>query len=238
MLHVKKIGILGGMGPVASLFLVNYILKQAAYKYDAVQDKDYPEIVLNSIALSDFDETGYFNKALILQELTNGIGTLEYAKVDIIAIACNTVHYFYNLINKVTPIPILNIVELTVKSLLDSNTKKIGILSSETAKEMRIYTNRFEEKRIFFIETTKEEQQLVNEVIYSVMGQKINNVIISKLESIIARMYESGAQSIVFGCTELSLLYENFEKKYNILDTSRILGDEIIRIAYNDRSQD
>jgi aspartate/glutamate racemase len=57
-MKTNVIGILGGMGPEATLQAFNTILKICQSKYQAVQDEDYPQIIINSLSVSGFDETG------------------------------------------------------------------------------------------------------------------------------------------------------------------------------------
>ncbi len=111
----KTIGVLGGMGPEASANLYSKIIKYAQYKYNAVQDFDYPPIIIYSLPLFGFDETGIVDEKLVKQQLIDGVKKLESAGCDLIIIGCNTVHIFYDEMQAAIKIPILNIVEGTKK---------------------------------------------------------------------------------------------------------------------------
>src|SRR3989338_4022705 len=72
----KKIGILGGMGPEASADFYCKIIQYCQEKYDAVQDTDYPSIVIYSLPLYGFNESGITDKNLVLKQLIHGIEIL------------------------------------------------------------------------------------------------------------------------------------------------------------------
>jgi len=74
-------GILGGMGPEASSSFYHKILDISQKKYSAVQDNHYPELLIYSLALEGFDETGIQDEKLVLKQLSDGIN-LRSVKVD------------------------------------------------------------------------------------------------------------------------------------------------------------
>ena len=110
---MKTIGVLGGMGPAASATLYANMIEYAQSKYNAVQDTDYPPIIIYSLPLSGFDETGITDENLVKKQLIKGVQILEDAGCDSIVIACNTVHVFHDDMQKAVTIPVLHIVEET-----------------------------------------------------------------------------------------------------------------------------
>jgi len=82
----KTIGILGGMGPVASANMYNKIISQAQKQLGAVQDIDYPLIILYSIGLEGFDETGIKDYAKVEKQLVAGVKHLEKCGAEIISL--------------------------------------------------------------------------------------------------------------------------------------------------------
>ena len=231
---MKRIGILGGMGPVASAYLYTLLLKKAHYKYDAKYDTDFPQIVINSISLSDFDQKGYINKKTIIKELYLGLRLLERSKVDFIAIDCNTVHIFYSIFREKLNTPILNIIDLTKKEIVERSCKKVGVLGSSTTKSFALLTSKLDIANIGYLETTPKEQVDLDSIIYDVMSQSITNDTYKKMIRILERMTNSGAESVVLGCTELSLLYDKLFGMFPLMDSSEILAEEILKLAYND----
>ena len=88
----KTIGVLGGMGPGASADFYVHLVQYAQQRYHAVQDIDYPPVMLYSLPLPDFDERGVVDFDSTKKLLVGGVIKLEQFGAEVIAIPCNTVH--------------------------------------------------------------------------------------------------------------------------------------------------
>ena len=139
----KTIGILGGMGPEASANLYSKMIKYTQHEYGAVQDSDYPPIIIYSMPLLGFDETGIVDQDSVKMQLIEGVRKLENAGCDLIIIGCNTVHIFFDEMQAAVNIPILNIVEETKKKVVDFGCKKVGLFASESTSKTKLYQKRF-----------------------------------------------------------------------------------------------
>src|SRR3989339_1084335 len=225
----KTIGILGGMGPVASANMYNKIICQAQKQFGAVQDIDYPPIILYSIALEGFNETGIKDFIKVEKQLVAGVKSLEDCGAEIIVIACNTVHYFYNQMQAACSVPIVNMVAETAKYVSESPYKKIGLISSETTNAKDIYGEAFKQypdKQI--IKLPVKEQKLINEIIISVMSSsnpdkiKINSLqILEKLKSL-------GAEAVLIGCTELSVAFSQQNPALPLIDAAEVASEIVV----------
>ena len=219
----KTIGVLGGMGPEASANLYSKIIKYAQYKYNAVQDFDYPPIIIYSLPLLGFDETGIVDEKLVKQQLIDGVKKLESAGCDLIIIGCNTVHIFYDEMQAAIKIPILNIVEETKKRVKEFGYKKVGLFASESTSKSKLYQKKFAEDNIEIISPNEKQQKILNKVIEHVMGgnQKIDDVIALKD---VARDYlRQGAEAVVMGCTEIPLAINQSHTDIKLFDTIEII---------------
>ena len=178
----KTIGILGGMGPIASATLYARILSYSQQNYGAVQDSDYPPIVINSLTLDGFDETGIVNPELVKKQLIEGVVKLEKAGCHLIIIGCNTVHIFYKEMQNSVKIPILNIVEETKNEVLAHRYRTVGLFASESTLKTKLYQNIFSKSGIITITANANQQKILNLVIEHVMGgnQKVQDIIALK----------------------------------------------------------
>ncbi len=120
-LKKKTIGILGGMGPGASANLYQTIISIAQKKYGAEQDYDFPPMVIYSLPLIGFDETGITEPESVKKQLVEGVKKLEKAGCDFIIIACNTVHIYQKNMQKAINIPIVSMIEQAVKKAKKSD---------------------------------------------------------------------------------------------------------------------
>ena len=103
----KVVGVLGGMGPEATL---DFLAKVVALT-PAQRDQDHLRIIIdNNPKIHDRTETNLSNVELLLPVLVETARNLERAGVDFIVIPCNTVHYFYDSLVKEVSVPILHII--------------------------------------------------------------------------------------------------------------------------------
>ncbi len=219
----KTIGILGGMGPEASANLYGKMIKYTQHKYGAVQDSDYPPIIIYSMPLLGFDETGIVDKEAVKSQLIDGVKKLENAGCDLIIVGCNTVHIFFDEMQEAVKIPVLNIVEETKKKVMDFGCKKVGLFASESTSRAKLYQKRFAESGVEVISPSARQQEALNKVIEHVMGgnQKTDDVIVLKD---IARDYvKQGAEAVVMGCTEIPLAINQSHTDVKLFDTVEII---------------
>lgn len=219
----KTIGVLGGMGPEASSNLYTKIIQYAQHKYDAVQDFDYPPIIIYSLPLFGFDEKGIADEKLVKKQLIEGVKKLESAGCDLIIIACNTVHSYYQEMQSAVKVPIFNIIEETKKRVTKFGYKKVGLFASESTNKLKLYQRRFADSNIDVISPNSEQQEILNRVIENVMGgnQKTEDIIFLKD---IARDYvRQGAEAIVMGCTEIPLAINQAHTDIKLFDTIEII---------------
>ena len=224
----KTIGILGGMGPSASADLYLRIIKYSQQKYNAVQDSDYPPVIIMSLAMSGFDETGIVDEDLVKDQLVDGVKKLEGAGADFIMIACNTVHIFYEQMQSAVKIPILNVVEEAKKKVLESGFVKVGLFSSQSTNKLCLYQNSFEKSGIKVIPADENQQKLLNNVIENVMGGKHGAEDTKILKEIAFNHLKQGAEAIVLGCTEIPLAINQLQTDIKLFDTTQIIAEAAV----------
>lgn len=228
MKNKKIIGVLGGMGPEASSNLYQKIIKYSQYKYSAVQDFDYPPIIIYSLPLSGFDETGIRDEDLVKKQLIAGVKKLESAGCHLIIIGCNTAHYFYDEMQSAIKVPILNIIEETIKRVLALNYSKVGLFASESTNRLKLYQNKFKDAGIEVISSNKKQQREMNKVIEHVMGGNQGTADIIALKDIARDYLRQGAQAIVMGCTEIPLAINQTHTDIKLFDTIEIIVESAV----------
>ena len=217
---LKKIGILGGMGPEATAELYLRIIKIFQNKYNAIYDDDFPEIFIYNLPLPDVVKNS--NKQNIIKEtLIDGVKKLESFGVDFIAIPCNTVNYSISDMCKAVKIPIINIAEETKQEIKNMRITKIGLLSTE----MTIKTNIYKFNNLKIITPTKI-------IINILSGNKTNNDKKTP-KKIIRRLESRGAEKVILGCTEISLFVDDCNLLVPIYDSNKILAIAAVKRAKN-----
>jgi aspartate racemase len=229
---MKTIGILGGLGPIASAQLYLEILKLCQKEHQAVQDCDYPKIIIVSLPLPDFDEHGSTDSPQTQALVEAALKTLEAAGADFIAMACNTIHLLYPQLVKAVKIPIINLIEETVNYFQNFAYQKIGIICSAETSKSGLYAQAFHKRQQKLITTNQEDQKAVTKAIAAVMGGTINDVTRHELTKVVHSLENAGAEVLLVGCTELPLALNHQDIRIPVIDATRILAMAAVSRAY------
>ena len=163
----KVLGVLGGVGPLATIYFADLVVKMT----DAKTDQEHiAMVILNHSSIPD--RTEYImdkSKPNPLPVMINDAKMLEEDSCDYIVIPCNTAHYFYDEIQKSVSIPIINILEETVKFCEKTipDIKKIGVLATDGTIKSMAYQNIIEKHGLECIVPSQEDQQSVMNIIYN-----------------------------------------------------------------------
>ncbi len=212
------------MGPAASANMYEQILAYAQYQYGATQDEEYPPIILYSLPLTGFDETGIVDDKSVKRQLIKGVQALESANCDCIIIACNTVHAYLDDMQSTINIPIFSIIDEARKDVERHGYKKVGLFASESTVQLKLYEDNFKKSDMTVLSPTKTQQEILNRVIKHVMGGTQSNEDVAQLKTIAHDYLQQGAEAIVMGCTEIPLAINQTQIDIKLFDTIGIVA--------------
>ncbi len=226
----KTLGILGGVGPLASIYFQQQIVRFT----DAEKDQDHiPAVIYNDTFIPD--RTAYIlGKSELdpLPYIEDGFKKLEKAGCDLGVITCNTAHYFFDRFSSDSNMPIISIIDTAVEYTLKThpNAKKIGVIATEGTVKSNVYGKAIEKSGLKYYYPDEKMQECVTDIIYNQVkaGKKGD---CKKLMQIADGLLESGCDAVILGCTELSVINEDNElsKKYSyIIDAMEALAKKCV----------
>lgn len=223
--QLKTIGILGGMGPLATIDLATKIIKHTV----AEKDNDHIHTIIDNYAQIP-DRTAFIigNGADPTAHLIESATKLESMGADFLIMPCNTAHYFYNDIVKSINIPFLNMISETAKSF--KSGEKIGLLATQGTYSSKIYEKTFNELDLEIIAPPQGLQVLLMDLIYEIKSGKSNGEDID-VASILNHFYDLGITKIILGCTELPVAFQALNIKGDFFDPTKILALSAITLA-------
>lgn len=224
---MKKIGVIGGMGPEATIQLYKEIVGILQTDFGAKYDSDYPEMYIINLPIPDIVERPD-NFAKVEQMMIDACRKLYSLGADYIVIPCNTINIIYEGYNGSVPISILNIIEETAINLKGDGIKKIGLLSTKTTYDSGIYEKYLGKYGIEILKPSQKEIQEVNEIIIRILsgGKSVRDK--SFLIEVAQDLVRKGAEGVVLGCTDLSLIIGQEDVSFPIFDTIKILADSAV----------
>jgi len=230
----KTIGILGGMGPEATIDLYTKIVKGTKVK----KDQDHLRILIdNNPKIPDRTLAIKKKGASPLPQLIRSAKTLEKAGADFILIPCVTAHYYFEPLQKRIKIPILHLIEISVQYLKTKwkGISKIGLLATTGTIQTGLFQKALSHTRIGVVLPDPEIQEnWVMEAIYGKKGIKVMGPTENAKRLILKaseKLVRLGAQAIITGCTEVPLVLKDGDLSVPVIDPISILAKAAIERA-------
>lgn len=223
-----RIGIVGGMGPMAGVLLQKLIIEATP----ATKDQDHlqvicftnPQIPDRTVSLRRDNGVSYLNTVIETAHC------LCQAGATMLVIPCNTAHARFSELQSAVPVPIINMVEVTAAAIARQygSDSTVGILATDGALQVRLYQRALERYGIECIVPSEHAQQNVMQSIYTIKAGKLVESA-TAFNPVIDELVRRGAHRILLGCTELSLCFEEIQRiGYSVIDPLRIVARHLV----------
>jgi aspartate racemase len=202
---VKKIGIIGGLGPESTIDYYRIICQA----YRKKTDGQYPQIIIYSLNFKDFPCTGSSaGLEEITEWLTSAMHALHRASADFALIAANTPHIVFDEVKKRSPIPCISIVEETCRVACSMGLKRLGLFGTKTTMGAHFYQNVFSPHGIAIVVPHDVEKEYIHDKITTeLMYNTVFETTRQDFLAIVERMVrEDSIDGLILGCTEIPLL--------------------------------
>ncbi|MCB1756998.1 MAG: amino acid racemase, partial [Gammaproteobacteria bacterium] len=165
--------------------------------------------------------------------LASAARRLQAAEADCVMICTNTMHKVADEVESATRLPLLHIADATAEQILAKGFKKVGLLGTGFTMSQDFYKGRLQDKfGIEVLTPTAEDQQIVHEVIY---GQLCLGNIVDDSRREYLRIMDAlaaqGAEAVILGCTEITLLVDGSHTEIPLLDTTAIHAQAAVDFA-------
>jgi len=225
----KTVGIIGGMGPEATVDFMAKIIKNTPAQID---QQHLHMLVDNNPQVPDRIEAilkaGQTPGPILAQMAVQ----LEKWGADILAMPCNTAHYFFTEIEKAVGIPVLNIIDETIKVLKRENVNCVGLLASTGTLKTRLYHKRLEEANINIVIPSEAYQEKVTQSIYALKSGDYFRARMFNQE-LIDHLVGKNAEAVILGCTELPIVFKDRDEyRIAFYDPTEILAEAVVREAF------
>ncbi|MGB0370584.1 MAG: aspartate/glutamate racemase family protein [Opitutales bacterium] len=168
--------------------------------------------------------------------LANAAESIQAGGADFLIICTNTMHKVADHISNRIQIPILHIADATAHALKDNNISRVGLLGTRFTMEQDFYVGRIEKTHGIQVLTPEaDDRETVHRVIYDelCLGEILSPSKAAFL-GIITKLEQRGAQAIILGCTEISMLVQNTDTAIPLYDTTAIHSASAIKMALSE----
>ncbi len=227
----KIIGLLGGMGPEATIDLANKIIQCTPIK----KEQDHCRIIIDNNPKIENRTKAILsgNTDRIISQLSETALNLEKAGADFILIPCNTAHYFLEHIRRAVNIEVLDMIEETALFILRKYpaVKKTGILGTSATCRTELYHKALSAKGISSITPDEADQEKIMKAISLIKeknGHRRAGII---LQAAAAELIKKGAEAIIAACTEVPLALEPADIGAPLIDPAEILAARAVAMV-------
>jgi aspartate racemase len=221
----KTLGIIGGVGPLATMFIGEMIVRLT----NATKDQEHVHTIIDNDT-SIPDRTAYIldqTNENPVPYMVNDAVKLANAGADMICIPCNTAHTFYEELQLASPVPVLHMIRETAKRAASTGAKRVGILATDGTIASGVYQRALIEEDIEPVVPDMVIQKQVMSVIYDYVkaGKEVS---IHQWNVVEQAMLQLNCDSIILGCTELSIVNKELKLDQRYIDSLIVLAESAI----------
>ncbi len=219
---MKTIGLIGGMSWESTIPYYRQINEVVKASLGGLHSA---KLVLYSVDFHEIERLQHGGDWAAAGELlANAARALENAGADFLVICTNTMHKVAPAIELAVSIPLLHIADPTAITIKRAGHTKIGLLGTRFTMEQDFYKQRLcENHGLVVLIPNQEDRDIVHRIIYDELCQgKILPESRAEYKRIMATLANQGAEAIILGCTEISLLVGAADAGVRLFDTTSI----------------
>ena len=228
---MKTIGLIGGMSWESSIEYYRIINETTRTKLGGLHSA---KSLMYSVDFAEVEILQHQGKwAEAADMLVDAAKRLENGGADFIVLCTNTMHKVAEEIQASVQIPLLHIADATAQVVKDSGIRAIGLLGTRFTMEEEFYKGRLSQQYGLQVHIPNaQEREVIHRVIYDelVVGE-IKQHSKEQYLGIIERMLAQGAEGVILGCTEISLLIHDQDSRVPLFDTTRIHAEAAVEYA-------
>ncbi len=214
------------MGPMAT---VDFMAKVISNTHASDDQSHIPMIVHSVPQIPDRTSCIVSGTESPLAALSQGLNRLVASGCSMIAIPCNTAHYWHQDLTRISPVPILHIAHSCARQLRQRDISRVALLATQGTVNAGIYQLLESEYGIEVGYPDPAQQQQVMAAIYAVKSGQVESGA-RMLEQQVAAMLEAGFESTILGCTEIPFALDSIESelRHATLDATLALAQECV----------
>ncbi|EFI64248.1 amino acid racemase [Bacillus anthracis] len=214
------IGILAGMGPKATGPFVDTVVAECQTIYGAKHDMDFPHMMIYSCPTPFYMDRPIDHEAM-KKAIIEGAQKLESTGASFIAIPCNTAHLYFEELQQSLSIPILNIVDETLKAIPET-AKRVALLATEATVRAEIYQDGIAKRNIDYIHY-EQWQESINQIITYIKSGEVKEA--HRLWDALVLQLKNEVDTAIIACTDLNVVANE-----DFVDSSQCLAKAVVRM--------
>jgi aspartate racemase len=226
-MRMKKIGILGGLGPASTVSYYEYITGAYFQRY---KDYAFPEILIYSVNFQSFIDLFYQDDwEGVTTAAINHIKTLHGAGADFALLATNTIHKVFDPIQEASPIPLISIVDVVTEAVQRERMDWVALLGTVFTMRDDFFVGCLARQGINIALPDQNDQEQIQEHIATeltvgTVTEEARNFFLR----IISDFEKAGVQGVILACTEIPLLLSQDDCGLRLFDSTRLHAESAL----------
>ena len=201
----KTVGVLGGMGPAATLDFFARVLALT----DAKSDQDHIRLIIdNNPQVPNRNDAIVGTGPSPAPTLVSMAQGLERAGAELLVMPCNAAHAFLADVKRATRLPVISIIDVTVEATRASHPRRVGLLAADGCINAGLYQNAFGKLGIETIAPSAQTRERFMTTLYRIKQGDTGHEARRAMRSVATDLISQGADVVIGGCTEVPLVLD------------------------------
>ena len=227
----RTVGVIGGMGPAATVHFMARVMDLTA----AATDQDHVRLIVdNNGAIPDRNAALRGegpSPAPVLAAMARG---LERAGADLLVMPCNTAHAFADAVRSATPLPFLDLIETACEEAQALAPRRVGVLAADGCRRAGLYQAAFARRGIETLLCDDACHAAFMALLYRIKGGDLGPEVRAGMGALARGLTDAGAEVLLAGCTEVPLVLGPGDVGAPLIDSIDALARAVIVAAHGD----
>ncbi|SEU43688.1 aspartate/glutamate racemase family protein [Nonomuraea wenchangensis] len=227
---MRTIGLLGGMSWESSAEYYRLLNEETRKRLGGHHCAKSILLTVDFAEIEAMQREGRWDEAA--DALAEAATTLERAGADMVLLCTNTMHRVADAIEAAVGVPFVHLVDATARSVAAAGITTVGLLATRFTMEMDFYRDRMRRHGVEVVVPEEPDRTVVHDVIYQELTQgRVEDCSREEYRRIIAGLARRGAQGVILGCTEITLLVGPADSPVPVFDSTRIHVEAAVGMA-------
>lgn len=219
---MKTIGLIGGMSWESTALYYKIINEEVRQRLGGLNSAKLAICSVNFADIEPLQRSGEWQEAG--RQLNDAAVALERAGADLVLICTNTMHIVFDTISQGVSPPFVHIADATAAEIKRRGMKRVALLGTAFTMSQPFYRSRLADHHgVDVLVPGEEDQSRIHRIIYDELCQGVvSDEAIVYARELVADLAADGAEGVILGCTELSLLIKQDMSAVPLLDTTRL----------------
>lgn len=222
------IGIIGGMGPLATCDFFEKIIRMT----DASKDSEHIPVIIDcNPRIPDRVAAILSGGEDPVPEILKSANRLIDAGAGILLMGCNTAYYFYDRVANSISVPLINMPAETAGGARAMGYRKLGLMATDGTVRAEVYKKELDKAGIELVLPDREGQRAVMEMIYDGIKAGNSEIDPGPFRKAVGKLTEAGAEAVILGCTELPIAFHLYDIRAPYLDPAVFAASAAVTMA-------